>query len=126
MSTSTVLNLSKATEKFNDLYSDGDWTLLYDASLNGIEIEPTDEESPMCWDAGVEIHGGNIVINGGAGASGYGDVTIKYPKHDTSLHTFKISFYEDGMDHDKNVQDKIDQVRKLLTEAGVKMTEEED
>lgn len=56
---------------------------LFDHSYNGIMISPKDAGSaPVAWDCGFEIEGNNVIISGGVGSSGYGSVTIKFPKKD--------------------------------------------
>lgn len=47
---------------------------------NALLLDPKDEETPLAWDADLEIDGDNAIITGGVDACGFGSVTIKLPK----------------------------------------------
>lgn len=92
--------------------------LYWEASHNGIEIYPLDDETPCAWDAGVDIQGDDLVISGGFGPSGYGSVVIKFPKKDASrYYSFDVWI--------KNDSGQWDQARRMLEEAGVVVTKKE-
>lgn len=65
-----------------------------DLSTNGIMISPKHgaDDVPIAWDASFEIKGDKVVITGGVGPSGYGDVVITLPAKDfTKIYNVTLS-----------------------------------
>lgn len=58
---------------------EGQTSRLMDLTLNGIEIETTNDENPMAWDAGIHIKDGKFLIEGSFAPGGFGKVSIELP-----------------------------------------------
>lgn len=50
-----------------------------DLTDNGVMVYSTDESFPIPWDAVVYVEGNDLVLEGGAGPSGYGRAIVKVP-----------------------------------------------
>lgn len=59
--------------------SSKDYDALDELSYNGIMIDSRDDATPCPWDAGLEVKGSDLVIDGGIGPSGYGSCVCKVP-----------------------------------------------
>lgn len=106
---------------FSGCQQDFDTSCLHDLSLNGVMCHPKSEdgETPVPWDAGIEVrvneHGiPMILMEGGAGASGFGYCMVKIPAARHDGWRFILEPNED---------DEIE-VKQILTENGISWTEE--
>lgn len=82
-----------------------------DCNLN---IVPKRDDTPIPWDADIVKVGRDLVLEGGAGAGGYGSCTVEVPLKDANkVFDFNISLQQHGDDRDSDTADKIDRLSKI-------------
>jgi len=76
------------------------------------EHEDFPEYQFIPWDCGIDIEGDDLVLEGGAGESGYGFVSVRIPKKDQK-HCYRITLSCE--------EENMEKIRKCLEACGVKI-----